>query len=290
MRAVLPREVHEDRARLGGLFAKLERQRYYTPDREAERRALLGAWWRHAAAPVGWLDAPDALRRGRELEERRQRLLGGTDDEVLYAARSVDAWTPAAVATGASVTLPHEVLDYRALWDGYVMGTARAAAELAKAPPAAPPGSNLTPELVAGELGGIAESITADWNAHAGAEDHELATQAGAFLEDFQRVVRRVAKAYQPQIRKLAPDTKLPAPPGWRLQVPVVSAVEDAKILGHGVLQILGIGAEGALEALDATGHFLARQVDKVTDHIPILAFLGIVLGGAVVVKAVGSR
>ena len=287
MRAVLPREVHAQRAALAPRFVELGRRHFVARELEEERRALLGDWHRHGVAPVGWLEAPDALDRGFALEERRQRLLGGTDREIVHAAGGIVGDGPC-VVTGAFITWPHEVLDYRSLWDPYVMGTARAAKELATT---AHPleGSNLTQELFAGELTGFAKSITSSWNAHADAPDHELLTQAGDFLADYQRVVQRIASFYQPEILKLVPSAKLPKPPFWRLQVPVVSSLEDAKIVGHGVLQILGIGASGALEALDDTGRFIARTVDKVTDHIPVLAMFGIV-AGFVALKAMASR
>jgi hypothetical protein len=129
----------------------------------------------------------------------------------------------------------------------------------------------MTPELFSNEMQGYAESIMTDWNAHAGASDSVIMMMAGEFLQDYQRVVRKVGDFYQPQIRASCPDIELPQPPPVRLQSPVVSAIEDAKILGHGTLELLELGAGGALEAIGDAG----RLVGKAPDALPWLAVLG---------------
>ena len=266
MRAIHPRDVVEQHARLAPAFAALSLEHSGDPATERRRGDLLRDWQNHVTAPVGWLDAPRAYAFGRDLKERVERLRAETRDP--WGVWAADQG--AAFATGYGPTWPHMVLDYRKLWDPYVMGTARAAIACSKGAPL--PASNLTQELYTGELTGIADSITADWNAHAGATDREIMTQAGDFLQDYQRVVRRVSDVYQPQIRASCPTAMLPQPPIPHLQVPVIGAIEDAEILAHGTLQVLAIGATGALEALEGTGEFIGRQVDKATGELLVIA------------------
>jgi hypothetical protein len=229
-------------------------------------------WHGFMARAPGWLDAraqERALAAMREHFERHRRALEGTR-----------------TTTGAlGLTPPSALLDYRRLWDDFVMGTVRVAQELAETGEPLPE-SNLTEALFRQSMRNYAESIAVEWNAHANAKPEEILMFAGDYLGDFQRVVMRVGNFYQPEIRKMAPDAKLPAPPDVKAQSPIISAIEDAKIVTHGVLRLLAIGAGGALEAIEDLAHWGGRQIDKVTDATPIIA----VAVAAVAVLAVMRR
>jgi hypothetical protein len=71
---ITPRDVHAFRRRLGRAFEELHAVRFADGPEELERRALLAAWHVHAATPVGWLEAPEAIEEGRDLEARLARL------------------------------------------------------------------------------------------------------------------------------------------------------------------------------------------------------------------------
>jgi hypothetical protein len=179
------------------------------------------------------------------------------------------------VGVGAGFVTPGDVLSYRALWDDYVMGTARAAANCAAAwraaaagqTPVTPPAvSNFaaqpdqrTLELWANTEQQYSDDIVTAWNAHANKQDWEIVAMAAEILQDFQSLVRRVGDFYQPIIAHDCPALPLPAPPSLELQKRVIGQIEGLGILSHGVLQLFGIGVGGALQTYQDIAHAAAQ-------------------------------
>lgn len=198
---------------------------------------------------------------------------------------------PADVPSGV---LPSDVLAYRAAWDPYVMGIARGLTSCAAAWRLLADGKTLTsgdpsqpnvgqfavtPDatelgLWADTLAQEAQSLVDSWNLHAGSTDAEIVLQAGAFLQDYQATVQRAGSFYAPELKKNCPSIPIPGPPSLDDQTQIIARIEGLKILSHGVLQLMTIGASGALQTYGAIA-------EKAADLIPGPVGLGI--GGAVV-------
>lgn len=221
-------------------------------------------------ASIGLVGAPDAEFVGvgkvafLRAPQRRNTLLG-----------LVSVGLGAPIGVGAGFITPGDVLSYRALWDDYVMGTARAAANCAAAwraaaagqTPVTPPAlSNFavqpdqrTLTLWANTEQQYSDDIVAAWNAHASKQDWEIVAMAAEILQDFQSLVRRVGDFYQPIIAHDCPALPLPAPPSLELQKRVIGQIEGLGILSHGVLQLFGIGVGGALQTYQDIAHAAAQ-------------------------------
>lgn len=271
-------------------------------------------WHAYERTPVDWLNAPHAFARGCELAGALAQLTG--EDRVTHttgpiprayasgACAPCGAGAPRTYATGAGegIVTPGDVLAYRKIWDDYVMGTARAAVACAAAwrayaahqapstPPAigqfavAPDATTLA--LWATHQDNIAESIVSAWNAHAGKHDYEVVMLASSILADFQNVVSRVARDYQPQIAHDCPALPLPPLPSKELQAQVVGRIEGLGILAHGVLQIFGIGVNGALETYARIGGDVEDAGKSVGRSLPTVAIAAVAVAGAVALLA----
>lgn len=179
---------------------------------------------------------------------------------------------------GAGIVTPGTVLAYRSLWDGYVTGMARAAAACGKLWSSSDPSINTkqfaaapdatTMQIWANAEQGFSDSITASWNAHQNMSDAEIVISAADILQDFQNVVLRCGQFYAPQIARDCPSVTLPAVPSVDLQKVVIAEIEGEGILAHGVLQLLGIGVGGALEAAGEVASQVKQQVNKVADFL----------------------
>jgi hypothetical protein len=177
---------------------------------------------------------------------------------------------------GALVT-PGDVLAYRQTWDDYVTGTARAALACAAALDAAAPGS-----LAAQTERTNSDAIMLRWNEYAGWDDDAIVLEAAGILESFQDTVLKVGQFYQPAIAADCPAIVLPTPPTTAVQAQVIGRIEGLGILTHGVLQLLGKGAGGALDTLGAIalapttpGFWSGAQVLAVSAAVVAAALLG---------------
>jgi hypothetical protein len=147
---------------------------------------------------------------------------------------------------GALVT-PGDVLSYRKTWDPYVTGTARAALACAATLDAVKPGT-----LEASTQRTNADAIMLRWNEYAGWADDAIVLEGAGILESFQDTVLKVGQFYQPAITADCPTLALPTPPSLDVQSQVIGRIEGLGILTHGILQLIGAGAGGAVTTLGA--------------------------------------
>lgn len=254
--------------------------------RSPEADAIARQWADYAARRADWLSAPDLLEHGRDLEARLTML-----------ERSGQA----APATSHGITTPGDVLAYYKLWTPYVMNTAHAADAAADAWEATAAGQTpatrvdvssfqtppdpTTLRLFATTERDFATSIRSRWNAHANTPDFQLVAMAGEILQDFQAAVLRVGQFYQPHIRHDCPDLALPEPPSADLQTQVIAQIEGLGIVGHGVLQLLGIGADGVLDEAGAIASTAKKAVEGFAGALPAIAAAVVVVGLVVLVR-----
>jgi hypothetical protein len=199
---------------------------------------------------------------------------------------------------GAGIITPGDVLAYRKTWDAYVLGVARAAQTCAAAwsalaqgqTPTTAPNTSLyavapdktTLQLAADMQAINAESILTDWNLHADTPDWQIVVQAEEILQDFQRVVLKVAEYYAPAVARDCPGIELPAAPSLDLQAQVIGRIEGLGILAHGVLQLVTAGAGGAIETYKEIGATAKTFAEKLSDNTPWIAIAVIVVATAV--------
>ena len=272
---------------------------------------LVADWKAWAAAPLDWLSAPALLQYGLELERDLATLQGPRGPRaVRYNTGPIagaDAPAPASPPTHGIVT-PGDVLAYRALWDDYVTGTARAAATCAQAWQAAAAAASATPPVPSGQninlsqfgpnppdastlqLWAESEQANSDaimlrWNAHANTPDYVIIQNAGSILQDFQDAVLKVGQFYQPLIARDCPALPLPMPPAADAQTQIIARAEGLGIVAHGLLQLLGIGAGGALDTLGAIGQAAADTVKTIASPLPWI-MLGVAGVGALALAA----
>lgn len=268
---------------------------------------LIDTYNEWAAQPLDWLSAPMLLFEGLAIERAVSKLQGprarryNTGPVTGQATSSSSSSTPATPPPTHGIVTPGDVLSYRSLWDSYVMGTARAAqqcsqawAAAAAAYPAAPPAAINTArygahppdasilQLIADTEQSYSDGITTRWNIHADTPDATLLLNAGSILQDFQDTVLRVGQFYQPLIADDCPAIALPMAPDASLQSQVIARIEGLGIVAHGVLQLLGIGAGGALDTLGAIGGAVAQGAKTLTSPGPWIA-LGLAGAGVLV-------
>jgi hypothetical protein len=205
-------------------------------------------------------------------------------------------------ATGFGIVLPSDVIAYRTMWNAYVVGVAQAflqcqtmwqnaaagqtntGANLAQF--ASPPDAT-TLGLWENAQSLNSQSIMSMWNAHAGLSDAEIVLIAGGILQDFQNVVKAVGQQYVPQLLRDCPNIAVPSPPSFDLQAQVIGQIQGTGILANGVLQILGIGASGALDTAVSLGHWIKESADKVIDTATswwAWALGAVIVGGGVAI------
>jgi len=308
MNAVHPADVEALRAQLADAVASL-----CAPCAGLDPRTvaeLVEDWQAWAAAPLDWLSAPSLLAYGLELEHDVATLQGPQPRRHNTGPlRTGAAPTPPSPAVVAPPTLgpvtPGDVLQYRAMWDDYVTGTARAAiacsqawaAAAASYPAPGPAAINLAPygahppdasilQLQADTEQTHSDAIMMRWNAHANTDAATLLMNAQTILEDFQDTVLKVGQFYQPLIAGDCPSIALPSGPSLDVQRQTIARIEGLGLAAHGVLQLIGIGAGGALDTLGAIGSAAKRIVDTATSPLPWIA-LGLAGLGAL---ALGMR
>jgi hypothetical protein len=169
---------------------------------------------------------------------------------------------------------PGDVLAFRQTWNPYVVGVANASIACADELDAKSAGAGDDRRVDAG-------SIMTLWNLYSGWSDVEIVEAAGDILKSFQQTVLKVGQVYAPAIHASCPDVALPAPPSTDVQAQVIGRVEGLGILAHGVLQILGMGAGGALATLGAAAAIATSTTTA--DTVKVVAIAAAVLGVAYV-------
>lgn len=205
-------------------------------------------------------------------------------------------------------TTPDDVLAYRQTWDAYVMGVARALAtcsaawantavqpSVADLSAVAAPTNATVLKAVADANSQASAEIVAEWNLDAlraqlgenPISPANVVFLAAEILQDMQRVVLKVGQLYAPMVKHYCPSIQLPAPPSFDLQAQVIGRIEGLGILGKGVLQILGMGAGGALETISNLGKKGGDVASTIGDNIPWIAGAVIAVAAAFVVVQV---
>jgi hypothetical protein len=253
---------------------------------------LLEDWAAWAAAPLDWLTAPELLAYGLELEHDVATLQGPQPRRYNTGPIRAGADAPATPPTHGIVT-PGDVLAYRALWDDYVTGTARAAVAYPAPAPANinlqrygahPPDASIL-QLQADTEQSYSDAIMLRWNVHANTPDATILLNAGSILQDFQDTVLRVGQFYQPLIAEDCPAVALPAVPSEDAQTQVIARLEGLGVVVHGVLQLLAIGAGGALDTYGAIGSVVKKGAEAITSPLPWIC-LGLAGVGALALSA----
>ena len=183
---------------------------------------------------------------------------------------------------GIGLTTPGDVLSYRAMWDEYVMGTARALQACSEAYAAAaagqPPGTTLgsatssasVMQTISSTNAGFSSSIVASWNAYAGWSASQILFQSAAILESFQKTVLSVGQTYRPSLAQDCPAlaSVLTDGPDLSTQAQIISGIEGAGLLAAGVLQVLGIGLNGAFQTLGDAASFVGKKVGQAVNLV----------------------
>jgi hypothetical protein len=232
--------------------------------------------WVDPMDPVGTLPAasPEIITLGRP-------------GKMLLRSRVSPA--PHWLGLGAGIVTPGDVLAYRAIWDSYVMDTARAGLVCAAAWQAIINGTTPSTPVNLGKFAAPPDAKTlqlqvqlqqqwssglvVSWNQYANLQDWEIVVSAGDILQAFQVVVQQVGNFNQPQIRHDCPSLVLPDPPGIEAQQQVIAQIEGLGILEHGIMQLFAKGAGGALETYETIGQ-------KITNPATLeIGGVGIVVG-----------
>lgn len=160
------------------------------------------------------------------------------------------------VAGLGDTTWPHEVYEYRRIWDPYITGVVAGLRQCADAmqlqsDTLAPtdPSRAQTLKLYADGARGNADFLATEWNAYQDWTEWQVLGNAAAIVTFFQRTVLQ-AGAYAKDNASFCPAVSFPAPVPLEQQNAVVLALQDASIVGAGTLQLLGIGASGVLQAV----------------------------------------
>lgn len=236
------------------------------------------AAWVVQIVPVTWLNAPDILKAAENFATAL-RDAGGPD-----LGGFATGAAPVAPVHGMGPILPGDVLAYRKTWDAYVTGVARAAeagAALFRAPASLPGADDAN--RIADTLHADSVAIMLLWNDFANTPDDELVLGAADILQDYQRTVLKVAQFYEPEIAGLAPTVTLPALPTIDVQSQVIGRIEGLGILAHGVLQLIGEAAGGAVEELGGVGTALGNTAKALAGPGPWIA-IGLAAGVALLV------
>jgi hypothetical protein len=167
------------------------------------------------------------------------------------------------------LTWAGELLAYRTLWDPYVLGVIQAEldgagayrtlaagqkVEDAQAPAIGtnehPPDAG-TLALLATTLEASANNLLFRWNVHRDTPDWEIVVYAGNILQDEQKVVLQAGMHAQ-NLRTAFPKLPIPDPPTPSAQTAVLGRIESLGIVAHGVLELIGMAADGSVGTLGA--------------------------------------
>jgi len=141
------------------------------------------------------------------------------------------------------VTTPSDVLAYRKMWDPYVLGVARANLQCSQA-------SGLDTTLASVHKG-ESDDLMALWNQNAGLSDTDIVLRASGILQNQQDTVLQAGKMV-PGIKRDCPKIAIPEVPSLASQQAIIGAIEGQSILANGILQLIGMGADGALQTIGA--------------------------------------
>jgi hypothetical protein len=231
--------------------------------------------------------------------ERAIAQAGGVWQETRYGRRWVhdgQKWH-AATGLGAGFFTPGDVLAYRQTWDAYVLGMVKAAQACGALWDAKDPSINLTqfatpPDATTMTLWANGQRLNADslltqWNKWASTPDWQVIANAEDILKDFQATVEKAGQLFGPEVARDCPSIVLPDPPSFDLQAQTIGRIEGMGIVAHGMLQLLGIGASGALESYGEIGSQIGKAVSRSFDVLPWITIGVVAVAGAYVVSKV---
>lgn len=141
------------------------------------------------------------------------------------------------------VVTPSDVLAYRKIWDSYVLGIVKASLDCSKV-------AGIDPTL-ASTHSGASDTILTLWNQDAGLTDAEILLQAKSILAHEQDTVLQAGKLV-PGIKRDCPKVPIPPIPTLALQQAAIGAIQGQGILASGILQLIGLGADGAAQTIGA--------------------------------------
>lgn len=275
------------RRRLGLQVEALERAQLPEGPARQRRARVLEVW---AARPAAW-NIEHAER-----ETRRTRDVARATRELL----AIPSPSQVVARVGAGSINAADVIAYRTMWTPYVQAMVnamrQAAAEFSKAAQgqpsavdlkifATPPTASVLQTYADGWLVDVT-STSAEWNAYAGWSDAQVVLEAPSILTFFQKTVLGISQTYAPQLAHELPTLPLPkAAPATDLQTKVIGTIEGYGVLAHGALQLLGIGAGGALETLGAIGTSIRHAVDSAANALPVMGLAVIVVGGLLLAR-----
>ena len=191
---------------------------------------------------------------------------------------------------------PGDVLAYRTMWDPYIQAAVTACRTCSANWASQATGINVSqfavsPDATTLQLWSNAQSenaaeIVREWNQFAGYQPYQILTFASEILQTLQATVLKVGQFYLPLVIRDCPNVVLPQPPSLDAQKYLLAQLEGDNIVTAGIMQLLKIGASGALETAEKIGEKAETLADKIVDALPWL--FGAV-GAAAVAYGVGQ-
>ena len=171
------------------------------------------------------------------------------------------------------IVTPDDVLAYRQLWTPFVSATYRAALQCSqlwsgndssinKGQFAIPPDATTIQEWADVEAQN-ATQIQNEWNKYAGLSPADVVFRAKEILQSFQATVYKCGQDYRDRIATDCPSVVLPSAPDPSVQAQVIGRIEGLQILGEGILQILTIGASGAIESVGNAADYVKQTTQQ---------------------------
>lgn len=252
-------------------------------DEQGHRHAVdptLDDPWKIATASREWWHDPTGDMTDSDLQSGRFVGIGRADvardrphphpwqwQDLSYGGRPVGL---SAADQPPNVAKPHEVYEYRRIWDPYIAGTVsalRVCADAIQTQSDALAGSNAsqatTLKLYADQARGNADFLVAEWNAYHDWQEWQVIDNASAILLFFQKTVLQ-AGAYAADSGKSCAGVNFPSPVPLDEQNSVILALEDMQLVGKGALQLLGIGSTGAIQAVGGAVDYLKKKADDI--------------------------
>ena len=208
-----------------------------------------------------WVDPSEGAVRDLENGLSGGEFVGIAGRPALAAAAADEwgaLWLGGRPVVGLGLTLPHEVYEYRRIWEPYVAGTVDALRLCSDAIQTqsdsiatSDPSRATTLKLYADGARQNADFLASEWNAYRDTSAANVMLGAADILLFFQRTVLQ-AGTYAQSSGADCPGVPFPPPTPLEEQNSVILALQDAQVIGAGSLQLLAIGASGALQAVGA--------------------------------------
>lgn len=310
-------EMHFDPTELLGLAAEIVTLGHAPPEARHVRVYKDGAWWAWTGSK--WIATRDPFTLGAPVTHNptivrpeggqpycgtcarsMSKTVRGADGLMHHPACGYAPGSGPGVGASGSV-LPSDILAYRAMWDPWVKAMLSAmqtaAIEYQKAAIgqpsqvdlsiyATPPSSRTLQDYADGWVQDVNLTAT-EWNAEQNLSDSEVVFQGAQILTYLQRTVLGIYNTYVPQLRHELPGVKIPDIPDGPVQVGVIQHIEGLGILAVGVLEILAVGANGALQGVATTAGKLLDLADKTTTALTSPWLWGTVAVGVAAVATI---